>query len=52
MINVQAKPEVLSVKVTFVCLGNVRSKWDKLVIVRSESVATKRESPPVTGAGL
>ena len=35
MINVQAKPEVLSIKVTFVCLGNVSSKWDKLVIVRS-----------------
>lgn len=52
MINVQAKPEGLSVKVTFVCLGNVSSRWDKLVIVRIESVAAERESPPVMGAGL
>lgn len=52
MINVQAKPEGLSVKVIFVCLGNVSSRWDKLVIVRSESVAAERESPPVMGAGL
>ena len=51
-INVQAKPEGLSVKVTFVCLGNVSSRRDKLVIVRSESVASERESPPVMGAGL
>ena len=52
MINVQAKPEGLSVKVVFVCLGNVSSRWDKLVIVRSDSVAAERESPPVMGAGL
>ena len=36
----------------FVCSGNVSSRRDKLVIVRSESVDSERESPPVMGAGL